>query len=369
MASNIIDAKSVLLENKTECSTMSLDVKLDLNCLIPLSEALYGEITPTKKAIDDYINHEYNLLIDELALESSLEKLIEKYIYNNSISEINLEVSVPSSISIVNTQSVNQATASISHKHRKVKANTIHEKSEEIVVPSSTAKQINKKDTTTILPNLKKDFDKAIEGKEPLIDNLDAIGNNFDVVGDTTKILTEDEVKVYEAESNKVTTKKFKGYDPKLGNNGKIYFSEFKGNQYVKIIAKTENIAPTIKAAGTIGSVVEGGSKLVDGYSKYNKAKTTKEKGGVVGETIGEIGGGIIGGSAGGAVGTYVGSLLVLGLVCVGATISAPVSLVIVGGCALTGIIVGDNIGEKIGGTGGKKLGEFVGSNIEKSNK
>ena len=80
MASNIIDAKSVLLENKTECSTMSLDVKLDLNCLFPLSEAIYEEITPTKKEINEYINHEYNLLIDELALESSLEKIIEKYI-------------------------------------------------------------------------------------------------------------------------------------------------------------------------------------------------------------------------------------------------------------------------------------------------
>lgn len=340
MASNIIDAKSVLLENKTECSTMSLDVKLDLNCLFPLSEAIYEEITPTKKEINEYINHEYNLLIDELALECSLEKIIEKYIYNNVVSEINLEVSVPNSISIVNTKSVNNVTANISHKHKKVKANTIHEKTEEVVVPKPNAVQI------------KKDFDKIIEGKEPLIDYLDETGNNFNVVGDTTKILTDDY-----------------GYNPKLGTNGKIYHSNFKGNQYVKIIAKTENIAPSIKAAGTIGTIVSSGSKLVDGYSEYNKAETLKKKGGVVGETIGEIGGGIIGGSAGGAVGTYAGSLLVLGLVCVGATISAPVSLVIVGGCALTGIIVGDNIGEKIGGTGGKKLGEFVGSNIEKSNK
>ena len=340
MASNIIDAKSVLLENKTECSTMSLDVKLDLNCLFPLSEAIYEEITPTKKEINEYINHEYNLLIDELALESSLEKIIETYIYNNVVSEINLEVSVPNSISIVNTKSVNNVTANISHKHKKVKANTIHEKTEEVVVPKPNAVQI------------KKDFDKIIEGKEPFIDYLDETGNNFNVVGDTTKILTDDY-----------------GYNPKLGTNGKIYHSNFKGNQYVKIIAKTENIAPSIKAAGTIGTIVSSGSKLVDGYSEYNKAETLKKKGGVVGETIGEIGGGIIGGSAGGAVGTYAGSLLVLGLVCVGATISAPVSLVIVGGCALTGIIVGDNIGEKIGGTGGKKLGEFVGSNIEKSNK
>lgn len=340
MASNIIDAKSVLLENKTECSTMSLDVKLDLNCLFPLSEAIYEEITPTKKEINEYINHEYNLLIDELALESSLEKIIEKYIYNNVVSEINLEVSVPNSISIVNTKSVNNVTANISHKHKKVKANTIHEKTEEVVVPKPNAVQI------------KKDFDKIIEGKEPLIDYLDETGNNFNVVGDTTKILTDDY-----------------GYNPKLGTNGKIYHSNFKGNQYVKIIAKTENIAPSIKAAGTIGTIVSSGSKLVDGYSEYNKAETSKKKGGVVGETIGEIGGGIIGGSAGGAVGTYAGSLLVLGLVCVGATISAPVSLVIVGGCALTGIIVGDNIGEQIGGNVGKKLGEFVGSNIEKSNK
>lgn len=340
MASNIIDAKSVLLENKTECSTMSLDVKLDLNCLFPLSEAIYEEITPTKKEINEYINHEYNLLIDELALESSLEKIIEKYIYNNVVSEINLEVSVPNSISIVNTKSVNNVTANISHKHKKVKANTIHEKTEEVVVPKPNAVQI------------KKDFDKIIEGKEPLIDYLDETGNDFNVVGDTTKILTDDY-----------------GYNPKLGTNGKIYHSNFKGNQYVKIIAKTENIAPSIKAAGTIGTIVSSGSKLVDGYSEYNKAETSKKKGGVVGETIGEIGGGIVGGSAGGAVGTYAGSLLVLGLVCVGATISAPVSLVIVGGCALTGIIVGGNIGEKIGGTGGKKLGEFVGSNIEKSNK
>lgn len=340
MASNITDAKSVLLENKTECSTMSLDVKLDLNCLFPLSEAIYEEITPTKKEINEYINHEYNLLIDELALESSLEKIIEKYIYNNVVSEINLEVSVPNSISIVNTKSVNNVTANISHKHKKVKANTIHEKTEEVVVPKPNAVQI------------KKDFDKIIEGKEPLIDYLDETGNNFNVVGDTTKILTDDY-----------------GYNPKLGTNGKIYHSNFKGNQYVKIIAKTENIAPSIKASGTIGTIVSSVSKLVDGYSEYNKVETLKKKGGVVGETIGEFGGGIIGGSAGGAVGTYAGSLLVLGLVCVGATISAPVSLVIVGGCALTGIIVGDNIGEKIGGTGGKKLGEFVGSNIEKPNK
>ena len=350
MASNIIDAKSVLLENKTECSTMSLDVKLDLNCLIPLSEAIYEEITPTKKEINEYINHEYNLLIDALALESILEKIIEKYIYSNSVSEINLEVSVPNSISIANTKSVNQVTANISHKHRKVKANTIHERTEEVVVPKPNAAQI-KKDGSDFTSK-KKDFDKVIEGKEPLIDYLDETGNNFNVVGDTTKILTEDY-----------------GYNPKLGTNGKIYHSNFKGNQYVKIIAKTENIAPSIKAAGTIGSVASSGSKLVDGYSKYNKAKTSKEKGGIVGETIGEIGGGIIGGSAGGAVGTYAGSLLVLGLVCVGATISAPVSLVIVGGCAITGIIVGDNVGEKIGGAGGKALGEFVGSNIEKSSK
>ena len=350
MPSNIIDAESVLLENKTECSTMSLNVKLDLNCLIPLSEELYGEITPTKKAIDDYINNEYNLLIDELALESSLEKIIENYIYNNVVSEINLEVSVPNSISIVNTKSVNNVTANISHKHKKVKANTIHEKTEEVVVPKPNAVQIKKDDYD--FTKIKKDFDKIIEENEPLIDYLDETGNNFNVVGDTTKILTDDY-----------------GYNPKLGTNGKIYHSNFKGNQYVKIIAKTENIAPSIKAAGTIGTIVSSGSKLVDGYSEYNKAETSKKKGGVVGETIGEIGGGIIGGSAGGAVGTYAGSLLVLGLVCVGATISAPVSLVIVGGCALTGIIVGNNIGEKIGGTGGKMLGEFVGSNIEKSNK
>lgn len=143
------------------------------------------------------------------------------------------------------------------------------------------------------------------------------------------------------------------GYNPGLGSNGLIY-SQFRGNQYVKIVGTLSNIQKMTEKLGKFGKV--GWLNLMqvpEAVAQVSEAKTKEEAGKVVGGTIG----GMAGGEIGGNIGLVLGTIIIMSV----GVVSTPAVIVTLGGCLIIGVVSGTVIGTK----GGESAGGFLGKQFD----
>lgn len=149
--------------------------------------------------------------------------------------------------------------------------------------------------------------------------------------------------------------------DIKVGDNGRIYTSpKANGNRYYKIIG---NLADNkvVKRMGIVGKSLSYGAMTLEAYDDYSNAETSRERGEVFFGTAGKIG-------AGWAAGTVATVLTTTVLVAI-ASSSAPLTLVVIAGCAIVASTTASNIVEPYGEKLGREMGGDIVEKLQNWNK
>lgn len=139
----------------------------------------------------------------------------------------------------------------------------------------------------------------------------------------------------------------------KLGDNRQIYTNPLaRGNKYYKIVG-TVSDDRVVKRFGNVGKVISYGTTIYKASEDFSKAKTSQEKGRVVGATAGKVGAGTLAGTAASAATTAV-LVTIAGAAGVAA---APVTLIVIAGCSIVAGVAAssavEGVGEEIGGNFG----------------
>ncbi|MCC8174961.1 MAG: hypothetical protein LIO91_00795 [Bacteroidales bacterium] len=378
---------------RQESEKMGARVEADVALIFPL---LGDEVDG--KLLDGSLGEDAHIWIDYPTITNLINDYVERYTIDARIDSVDLHLSTPQLEDQNATENLKEATTGesqiIETEEGSVKVNndaitddkvtltfelSIEENvylDEQLPQSQDSSKKsissgVNQSDNSATLPG----SDLIITSKEPelywqaspkselYIQNIPTTEDTptftealVDVTTETTDTIGKSLSGTEQGLSASVKLRK--DLDLKVGSNGKVY-QNFNGNGKVKIIGKVSN-NPVVKKAGMVGTAISIASDMPEVVSDYKAAKTDQERGKVVGAEVGKVTASTVAGMAGASVGTLLGTAAVSILIGAGLTVTAPVSLVIVGGCAIVGAAYASSASESKGKEIGGKAGEGV---------
>lgn len=381
MSNKTINASSVDIFERQEKESIDSDIKIDIAVVLPLLdddvENLkidfdYGTIA---KTVNDYINRDV------------IDCRIERINYSLSVPDlpdasatINLRDALMGSV-----QEISTSAGEISIENKAINNNKVT-KTFELSIVQNVYLENNPEENTIAAKKTEKSASKYIENSFPTGDNRDLViksasptlywTNPAIIEASPTSAPKEKSENIAQSfpkvtinrEDTIETAKKIgDGIDSgmgitnnrvfnttNVGNNGKLYSNPHaRGNQYYKI---TGNIGESkaVKRLGTAGKLISYSATATKAYGEYQKATTDTEKGRVIGGTIGEVGTGI---AAGWGASAATSAVLVTVAGAFGVA-TAPVTIVIIAGCAIIAGVAASNAAEPYGRNVGEKAGE-----------
>ena len=363
--------------SQMERQKLNLDINIDvISSMMPV----YEYETPVGKALIDALGNEINSYsLTEAGrfreILYGVDSIVRPFVENDNVESINLNLSIPEQEEIIDTLETVVLKGGVSI--------TVHNESCPINNICTNDSKIKRK-------TIEKSTDSAIvqlDSPAPLSDNQSSFFS-MDSLVETTDVLNtlQNEVSAFSSDNKKfynfetytnpqkgINGRKTKIEELNIGSNGKLYGKSYHGGgkTNIKILGKVGDYKEGIKKIGKFGKIGGGAIGLLDVpevVQKIHDADDYKDYGTIVGEKTGEIIGGRAGTVAGTAVGTYIVGTV---LTAAGVTVSAPVSLLIIGTCIIVGTVAGSAGGKFLGGQVGGKTGEIIdtsgaGNKIEK---
>lgn len=403
MSVSNINSSSVDKIDKSERLQTDVDITMSIDYIVFIDEDELTGGDIISQTINDFIVGN-ELSVDKSPVEKAIIDILQPYNLNHEISSINLNIETPIITEGSAEKDINDIISNIEKTYSKVSTtvNTKNAKCEK--TPSGKKKSLNtsiKQETSVCKTqsnsvslsngstlNMSSASDTKISNfdsgayisastgayisatTEPYIStNTSSASHNPSLPQNSNKF--ENGINIL-AQTVSNTDSTFTSLDkeiplPKdfiLDSNNKIHIDPKLpniGNAKIVTTVSKETAGTVLKKAGTVGTVVTSGITAKEGYDKLQKAKTNEEKGQISGETTGKIVGSFAGGAVGSDLGAQLGGVIVITALAAGAALSAPAVILIIGGCALGGAIVGGAAGDAIGGGIGKASGGTIG--------
>ena len=381
--------------DKSERLQTDIDIMMSLDYIVFVDEDELTGGDVISQTINDFILGK-ELSVDKSPVEKAIIEILQPYNLNHEISSINLNIETPIITEGTAEKDINDIITNIEKKYSKVNTtvNTRVSKCERITSNKKNSQDASIKLVPTVSKTESYNVSSSNDSTSKILSYSNTKISNFDsgtyisastgpYISVSTSSISpnpslpqnsnnfENGINILaQTVSNADST--FKSLDkeiplPKdfiLDSNNKIH-NDSKlpkiGNAKIVTTVSKETAGTVLKKAGTVGTVVTSGITAKAGYNKFRTAKTNEEKGQISGETAGKIVGSFAGGAVGSDLGAQLGGVIVITALAAGTALSAPAIILIVGGCALGGAIVGGAAGDSIGGGIGKASGGSIG--------
>lgn len=138
-----------------------------------------------------------------------------------------------------------------------------------------------------------------------------------------------------------------------VGSNGKVYTNpRARGNQYYKIVGSLAN-NKTVQKLGVAGKVISYGTTIIQTGTDCANAKTSSEKGEIIGASVGKV---ATGATVGGVASMATTAVLVAVAGAAGVA-AAPITIIVIAGCSIVAGVAASTVAEQYGEDLGEKAG------------